>query len=1782
MRHARRVPVFVAIAAAAACSAVWLGRGPEPSQRQRPLPGSTLTDSELQTVRGGVGTLSHPLLQDLCETGGGMHISHATGSVFTTVPICIIQSANGPTIDLALHYNSRQADGSTNARQTVLGYGWSHTFNIYLIARSDIVFLSDPKGRLSDFRPRWDGGYTAMPGETHTLTRVDDDTFLVATVDGALRTFKLFDPQPWPEAGEVYQLTQIEDAQGRLTQLQYNGRGLLGTVTDPYGRQVGFGYSARGRIDTITGPDGVTRLTYAHADDDLVGITDPEGHSLTYVYNAMNGMTKETLKDGTIWRCVYNRQGRPYQLKDGTGTVLVTITNTRNWDIDLEYALQHDSARYLPNTTTITDGCGNTTINHCDSSGYIWMIETALGTSKRLSYNEDLRLIARCDEEGYIWRYEYDEFGNRTKITDPLDNVTTMSYEHDIPSLMTGKLEPDDDPWGYVYDGRGNLIEEIDPIIEQPHDRTITYTYKYYQDGRPGRLRAKTRTDRNGHTTLWEYAPDGTLQRETIDPDGLAIVTDYRHDGAGRMTRSTNYRKPGLDDPVVESLDYDAMGRLTEHIVDPGGLGLRTSFEYDGQGHLTRLTNPRRVVTIYEYDERGRLVLEVLDPDKGGALDALALTTQYEYDACDNLVLLIDRGDEPTYFEYDARNRVILEIDAEDYWTVRGYDPRGNEVLTQRSREPSGGPFFTITSEYDELGRLASVTEDPGGLGLTTRYEYATSNGGCDCGTPGEALIHKTTNPEGKVTYYYYDDLDRLTSIVNKVGDVNDDHGDSDDAITSYDYDLMNNVLCVTVEADPSDDLVTVHQYDATDRRTRTVVGSLSQLPYGYAYDGANNLIEETTPFGNVITSTFDKANRVEAVSDVFEAVVTYRWDENSNLLSRADGLDHAWRYEYDAADRVVKEYDPLIETPDDKYTVYAYEPGDDELRYVTDREGLITAYTYDHLDRRLTETQDPGGLGITVSTAYDGAGNVTARTDDNGNTTSYIHDGAHRLLREVCADETDVTFDYDRVGNRTTRIDQMDNVTTYDYDDLHRLIRRSYDPRYLPAIGYIPADVFAYDRVGRMLLADNHHSHIGRTYDDVGRITSSVQTDMPETYSYTVGYAYENGPGVNTRTLFYPSGTIVEERYDARERLREITQDGDVAASYEYDNPTDRILTKTFGNGVVAHYEYNANAWITSLAHVGTEGASTLAGFAHDYDAMGNRLNARNLQDVIPYDDTKPVTQSESYEYDAAHRLVDFKRGRWTGDGIASPRRHRTWRIDGVHNWTHFTIRDLDTGEEGRYCNSINQINEYDDFSTDGPPPVPDDDGSYDDFMNSLCRANPTSDFNGDGVIDAADLTTLLRAFDAAHDPLLALTADLTGDDLVDIRDLQQFVDDFSRGPSPRSRPIGHNRAHDKNGNLVKSDDPADDDAWEYFYDYDHSAIGQAILRAENRVTLARNNGCQVNEYWYDALGRRIRKLADGVLTVCVYTHDWHAIEERGGGSDGRTYAYGAWRDEVVAMGRIAAADRLYYLTNALGSIIAVTEETGAPVERYAYDTYGEPAFYDPSGLSIAHTAISNPYLFTARRYDTEIGWYNYRARYVDPFVGRFTTRDTIGSWYDRHNMGNGLAYVGNNPTTASDPSGRARPSTMGLEWIIEEAHAAGSHVTFVTPVQQYGDRWVHMWVGNKMRTLRVPAWQADAVARPEVIKWMSEMLVEHINTPASERRPYTPPPTRNNPPGYYVDTEESIGGGLIIVGGGLLLATTPVGWVYWTSQGVFWIGSATWAAFLDDDESYTGATCP
>jgi RHS repeat-associated protein len=113
--------------------------------------------------------------------------------------------------------------------------------------------------------------------------------------------------------------------------------------------------------------------------------------------------------------------------------------------------------------------------------------------------------------------------------------------------------------------------------------------------------------------------------------------------------------------------------------------------------------------------------------------------------------------------------------------------------------------------------------------------------------------------------------------------------------------------------------------------------------------------------------------------------------------------------------------------------------------------------------------------------------------------------------------------------------------------------------------------------------------------------------------------------------------------------------------------------------------------------------------------------------------------------------------------------------------------------------------------------------------------------------------------------------------------------------------------------------------------------------------------------------------------------------------------------------------AGMFYYHYDGLGSVVALSDANGVVVERYEYDVFGEPTIYDANDQILTTSNYGNPYMFTSRRYEPETGLYYYRARYYNPYIGRFLQPDPTG-YFAGLNL---YTYVGNNSLNWVDPYG-------------------------------------------------------------------------------------------------------------------------------------------------------------
>jgi RHS repeat-associated protein len=128
------------------------------------------------------------------------------------------------------------------------------------------------------------------------------------------------------------------------------------------------------------------------------------------------------------------------------------------------------------------------------------------------------------------------------------------------------------------------------------------------------------------------------------------------------------------------------------------------------------------------------------------------------------------------------------------------------------------------------------------------------------------------------------------------------------------------------------------------------------------------------------------------------------------------------------------------------------------------------------------------------------------------------------------------------------------------------------------------------------------------------------------------------------------------------------------------------------------------------------------------------------------------------------------------------------------------------------------------------------------------------------------------------------------------------------------------------------------------------------------------------------------------------------------------------------------------YHVDDGLGSVRQLADLTGQVVASYRFSPFGVPL--DESG--------GEPYGFTGEQWDASAGLVHLRARYYEPEMGRFVTRDPWTGDHRRPLTLNPYLYVLDNPVNLVDLSGLQGPGEQGNgvpselpPWLTEEEYS-------------------------------------------------------------------------------------------------------------------------------------------
>ena len=214
----------------------------------------------------------------------------------------------------------------------------------------------------------------------------------------------------------------------------------------------------------------------------------------------------------------------------------------------------------------------------------------------------------------------------------------------------------------------------------------------------------------------------------------------------------------------------------------------------------------------------------------------------------------------------------------------------------------------------------------------------------------------------------------------------------------------------------------------------------------------------------------------------------------------------------------------------------------------------------------------------------------------------------------------------------------------------------------------------------------------------------------------------------------------------------------------------------------------------------------------------------------------------------------------------------------------------------------------------------------------------------------------------------------------------------------------------------------------------------------AQNQLTQTLTKNYKVS-FTYDAEGLRTSKTVNGEKTVFVWDGDHLVMELSDSGKVQKRYICGndrGYGSNLVYADKGENTEKQYYVTDPHGNVVQLTNESGAVTKTYEYDSFGNEV--NPDGED------ENPFRYCGEYYDKETEEVYLRARYYQPEMGRFQTRDTYTGEEDRPLSLHLYTYCENDGVNAWDPSGHKKTTSKERKGEVEIPKGKGTIISYMS----------------------------------------------------------------------------------------------------------------------------------
>jgi RHS repeat-associated protein len=567
----------------------------------------------------------------------------------------------------------------------------------------------------------------------------------------------------YDEYGTVCPTMQTESAAGHLT-------------------SYGASYPARGNVTSIAQlVSGGTTAT-SHLCYDVLGSVaesiDANGNTTTINNQDVWAANTESCQIGggtrafptTIVNALGQWENRTYSKCSGQIIADQNANDIANSRVGTVYSYQ-DPLNRLTGVSHPDKGSSSTQYNspneRTDSTAMSsTQSETVVTTLDGLGRVTQTELVTDPQGADYV-NESYDASGNMQSISNrhrtyssPSTDGTTK-FQYDALGRMTIQTQPDGTStlqWCYngVTNGQNNCTTNKSSITAASWVDYSDELGKHSQrvSDAAGRLVAVVEPDAQTGSPSYE--------------------TDYTYDVLNNLTRVDQYggsKGNSIYTDKVRTFTYDGLSRLscasnpeTSTVQCPSTLPGATTYSYDSNGNVKSRTDPRNVVTSYDYDALNRIIGKAYDTTRvTPGLQAVAPTSSvnYTYDVGDaswgwtpqtspswpsvSQTNLIGRlsgvavgtvgANAWTVYGYDEMGRTVLKSEClpidcgnNHHDMHYKYDLAGNMTFYDRgldlaanSRTPNQGYYYGgFTEQYDGAGNLGAVTGDTAGTNRAT------------------------------------------------------------------------------------------------------------------------------------------------------------------------------------------------------------------------------------------------------------------------------------------------------------------------------------------------------------------------------------------------------------------------------------------------------------------------------------------------------------------------------------------------------------------------------------------------------------------------------------------------------------------------------------------------------------------------------------------------------------------------------------------------------------------------------------------------------------------------------------------------------------------------------------------------------------------------------------------------------------------------------------------------------------------------------------------------------